>query len=125
MTIKKLHAGFDEVLAEIRRRGLLLVHDKTFPSLTRLTIGEPVRGSRISGIEDAAATPGVVVFHSGTREVDGVVFADGGRVLAITALGSSVAEARKRAYEAVDRIKWPDGFCRRDIGWRGIARESR
>jgi phosphoribosylamine--glycine ligase len=87
--------------------------------------GEPVRGSRISGIEDAAATPGVVVFHSGTREVDGVVFADGGRVLAITALGSSVAEARKRAYEAVDRIKWPDGFCRRDIGWRGIARESR
>ena len=45
VTIKKLHSGFDEVLAEVRRRGLLLVHDKTFPSLTRLTIGEPVRGS--------------------------------------------------------------------------------
>jgi phosphoribosylamine--glycine ligase len=87
--------------------------------------GEPVRGSTISGIEDAEAAPGVVVFHCGTREVDGVVFADGGRVLAITALGNSVAEARKRAYEAVDRIKWPEGFCRRDIGWRGIACESR
>ncbi len=86
--------------------------------------GEPVRGSRINGIEDADAAPGVVVFHGGTREVDGAIFADGGRVLAITALGSNVAEAQRRAYEAVDRIKWPDGFCRRDIGWRGIARES-
>jgi phosphoribosylamine---glycine ligase len=87
--------------------------------------GEPVRGSRINGIENAEATPGVVVFHGGTREVDGAIFADGGRVLAITALGSSVAEAQRRAYEAVDRIKWPEGFCRRDIGWRGIARESK
>jgi phosphoribosylamine--glycine ligase len=86
--------------------------------------GEPVRGSRISGIEDAEATPGVVVFHGGTREVDGAIFADGGRVLAITALGSDVAEAQRRAYEAVDRIRWPEGFCRRDIGWRGIAREG-
>ena len=86
--------------------------------------GEPVRGSRIRGIEDAEAAPGVVVFHGGTREVDGAIFADGGRVLAITAVGSNVAEAQRRAYEAVDCIKWPEGFCRRDIGWRGIARES-
>jgi phosphoribosylamine---glycine ligase len=86
--------------------------------------GEPVRGSRIKGIEDAETAPGVVVFHGGTREVDGAIFADGGRVLAITALGSNVAEAQRRAYEAVDRIKWPEGFCRRDIGWRGIAREN-
>ena len=86
--------------------------------------GEPVRGSRINGIEDAEAAPGVVVFHGATREVDGAIFADGGRVLAITALGSNIAEAQRRAYEAVDRIKWPEGFCRRDIGWRGIARES-
>jgi phosphoribosylamine---glycine ligase len=87
--------------------------------------GEPVRGSRISGIEDAEALPGVVVLHGGTREVDGAIFADGGRVLAVTALGSTVAEAHRRAYEAVDRINWPEGFCRRDIGWRAISRESR
>jgi phosphoribosylamine---glycine ligase len=86
--------------------------------------GEPVRGSRITGIEDAEAAPGVVVFHGATREVDGAIFADGGRVLAITALGGNIAEAQRRAYEAVDRIKWPEGFCRRDIGWRGIAREN-
>ena len=85
--------------------------------------GEPVRGSRINGIEDAEAAPGVIVFHGGTREVNGAIFSDGGRVLAITALGSNVAEAQRRAYEAVDRIKWPEGFCRRDIGSRGIARE--
>jgi phosphoribosylamine--glycine ligase len=87
--------------------------------------GEPVRGTRISGIEDAEAEPGVVVFHGGTREVDGVMFADGGRVLAITALGKDVIEARRRAYAAVDRIRWPEGFCRHDIGWRAIARESK
>jgi phosphoribosylamine---glycine ligase len=86
--------------------------------------GEPLRGSRIRGIEDAEAVPGVVVFHGGTREVDGEIFADGGRVLSITALGRNVAESQRRAYEAVDRIVWPEGFCRRDIGWRGIARES-
>jgi phosphoribosylamine--glycine ligase len=86
--------------------------------------GEPVRGSRIRGIEDAEAMPGVVVFHGGTREVDGAIFADGGRVLSITALGGNVAEAQRRAYEAVNRIKWPEGFFRRDIGWRGIARED-
>ena len=86
--------------------------------------GEAVRGSRITGIEDAEAAPGVVVFHGATREVDGAIFADGGRVLAIAALGGNIAEAQRRAYEAVDRIKWPEGFCRRDIGWRGIARES-
>jgi phosphoribosylamine--glycine ligase len=86
--------------------------------------GEAVRGSTITGIEDAEAVPGVVVFHGATREVDGATFADGGRVLTITALGGNIAEAQRRAYEAVDRIKWPEGFCRRDIGWRGIARES-
>jgi phosphoribosylamine---glycine ligase len=86
--------------------------------------GEPVRGARISGIEDAEAEPGVVVFHGGTREDHGAIVADGGRVLAITALGKNVAEARRRAYAAVDRIRWPEGFCRRDIGWRAIARES-
>jgi phosphoribosylamine--glycine ligase len=69
--------------------------------------------------------PGVRVFHAGTREEDGQLLANGGRVLNVTALGSTVAEAQARAYAAVDRIDWPEGFCRRDIGWRAVARESR
>jgi phosphoribosylamine---glycine ligase len=87
--------------------------------------GEPLRGSRIRGIKDAEALPGVVVLHGGTREVDGAIFADGGRVLTITALGSDVADARERAYAAIDRIKWPEGFFRRDIGWRAKARDTK
>ncbi len=87
--------------------------------------GEPLRGSRISGIEDAEAVPGVVVFHGATRDVGGAIVADGGRILAITALGNNVGEAQRRAYTAVDRINWPEGFCRRDIGWRAIAHESK
>jgi phosphoribosylamine---glycine ligase len=87
--------------------------------------GEPLRGSRIEGIEDANALVGVVVLHGGTREVDGVIFADGGRVLTIRALGSDLADARERAYAAVDRIKWPEGFFRRDIGRHAIARDSK
>jgi phosphoribosylamine--glycine ligase len=87
--------------------------------------GEPLRGSRIRGIEDAEAVPGVLVFHGGTREVDSALFADGGRILTITALGGNVAAARGRVYTAIDRIKWPEGFFRRDIGWRAIARDSK
>jgi phosphoribosylamine--glycine ligase len=87
--------------------------------------GQPLRGSRIGAIEDAESVPGVAVLHGGTREVDGAIFADGGRVLTITALGSDVADARERAYAAIDRIKWPEGFFRRDIGWRAIARNSK
>jgi phosphoribosylamine---glycine ligase len=82
--------------------------------------GEPMRGSRIRGIEDVEAAPGVVVLHGGTREVDGAIFADGGRVLTIAAVGRDVAEARERAYAAIDRIKWPEGFFRRDIGSRAL-----
>ena len=87
--------------------------------------GEPMRGSRIRGIEDAEAAPGAAVLHGGTREVDGAIFADGGRVLTIVAVGADVAEARERAYAAVDRIKWPEGFFRRDIGRRAIAADDK
>jgi phosphoribosylamine--glycine ligase len=87
--------------------------------------GQPLRGSRIGGIEDAESVPRVVVLHGGTHEVDDTIFADGGRVLTITALGSDVADARERAYAAIERIKWAEGFCRRDIGWRAIARDSK
>ena len=62
-----------------------------------------------------------LVFHAGTRRAaDGRLLADGGRVLAVTALGTSLAEARDRAYRAVDRIEWPEGFCRRDIAARAL-----
>jgi phosphoribosylamine--glycine ligase len=87
--------------------------------------GQPLRGSRIEGIESAESTAGVAVLHGSTRDVGGAIFADGGRVLTITALGSDVAGARERAYAAIDRIKWPDGFFRRDIGRRALARRGR
>ncbi len=79
----------------------------------------PRRGGEIRGLAAAAADPDVKIFHAGTRLEQGRVIADGGRVLGITALGSSIAQARERAYRAVDRIDWPDGFCRRDIALRG------
>jgi phosphoribosylamine--glycine ligase len=83
------------------------------------------KGSEIRGIDAAEAIPGARVFHAGTREEHGRLTANGGRVLNVTALGSTVAEAQERAYAAVNRIDWPEGFCRRDIGWRAVARESR
>lgn len=87
--------------------------------------GSYKKGTPIRGLDAAAAVPNVTVFHAGTvaRE-GGRIEAVGGRVLGVTALGASVGEAQKRAYQAVDKIVWPDGFCRRDIGWRAVARES-
>jgi phosphoribosylamine---glycine ligase len=78
----------------------------------------PARGGEIRGLDAAAADPDVKIFHAGTRREDGRLVADGGRVLGVTALGRDLADARARAYRAVDRIQWPDGFCRRDIGLR-------
>jgi phosphoribosylamine--glycine ligase len=77
--------------------------------------GAYATGSVIEGLEQAAAMPKVRLFHAGTRLAAGRVLADGGRVLGIGATGATVAEARARAYAAVDVIRWPDGFCRRDI----------
>ena len=84
--------------------------------------GTVVRGSAIRGLADAEAD-GALVFQAGTRADGDQLLADGGRVLAVTALGDSVKEAQGRAYAAVARIDWPEGFCRRDIGWRAVARE--
>ncbi len=78
----------------------------------------------INGIEKAEAIRDVLVFHAGTAIVDGKLVATGGRVLSVTATGRSVREAQAKAYGAVDAIDWPGGFCRRDIGWRAIAREE-
>ncbi|MEE8245867.1 MAG: phosphoribosylglycinamide synthetase C domain-containing protein, partial [Alphaproteobacteria bacterium] len=81
-------------------------------------------GGVIENLEAAGELPGVTVFHAGTRREGGRVRAAGGRVLGVTALGKSVAEAQARAYEALDVIDWPGGFCRHDIGWRAIAAET-
>lgn len=80
--------------------------------------GEPQRGSEIRGLDTAGSDPKVKIFHAGTRRDGDRLLADGGRVLGVTAVGSNLAEVRDRAYTAVDRIDWPDGFCRRDIGQR-------
>jgi phosphoribosylamine--glycine ligase len=82
--------------------------------------GEPQRGGEIRGLETAVSDPKVKIFHAGTRRDNQRLIADGGRVLGVTALGGDIAVARDRAYAAVDRIDWPDGFCRRDIGRRAL-----
>jgi phosphoribosylamine--glycine ligase len=82
------------------------------------------KGTEIRGLHEAARVEGVEIFHAGTIARDGRVFANGGRVLNVCALGRDVREAQARAYAAVARIDWPGGFCRRDIGWRAIAREE-
>ena len=85
--------------------------------------GAPEKGGAIGGIDAAEAT-GARVFQAGTAATPAGLVAAGGRVLAVTATGGNVAEASAAAYAALDRIDFPDGFCRRDIGWRAIAREA-
>ncbi|PBC24022.1 MULTISPECIES: phosphoribosylamine--glycine ligase [unclassified Mesorhizobium] len=84
--------------------------------------GTPEKGSVIRGVEQAAGE-GVQIFHAGTAINGGALVANGGRVLNVTATGATVGEAQARAYAALGRIDWPDGFCRRDIGWQAVARE--
>ncbi|MEM7748783.1 MAG: phosphoribosylamine--glycine ligase [Pseudomonadota bacterium] len=83
----------------------------------------PETGTEIKGlasIDDDA----VAVFHAGTAAEDGRIIATGGRVLNVTAVGATVSEAQTKAYSAIDNIEWPGGFCRRDIGWRAVQRET-
>jgi phosphoribosylamine--glycine ligase len=82
---------------------------------------DPLRGTEIRGLAAAASDPDVKIFHAGTRREGGRLIADGGRVFGVTALGTDLAAARARAYAAIDRIDWPEGFCRRDIGLRGVS----
>ncbi|GLK76737.1 phosphoribosylamine--glycine ligase [Methylopila jiangsuensis] len=84
--------------------------------------GAYAKGSEIRGLPQAQAREGVTVFHAGTARDGERLLANGGRVLAVTATGADVREAQARAYAAVDMIDWPEGFCRRDIGWRAVAR---
>jgi phosphoribosylamine--glycine ligase len=82
------------------------------------------KGTLIEGLDAAAQIESVEIFHAGTKMENGKVVANGGRVLNICARGKTVAQAQQRAYSAVDKINWPEGFCRRDIGWRAIAHEK-
>ncbi len=76
----------------------------------------------MQGREGAEKVEGAMVFHAGTARKNGQLTANGGRVLGIAAMAPTVKEAQQRAYEAVDQIDWPGGFCRRDIGWRAVDR---
>jgi len=84
--------------------------------------GAYAKGDEIRGLDAAAATEGVTLFHAGTKaDAEGRILANGGRVLNVTAQAPSLAEARARAYAAIDKIDWPGGFCRRDIAWRALG----
>ncbi len=86
--------------------------------------GHYERGSVIEGLDDAAKVEGVEIFHAGTTAEGGRILANGGRVLDVSAIGKTVRQAQARAYEAIARINWPEGFYRHDIGWRAVEREK-
>ncbi|MAZ32968.1 MAG: phosphoribosylamine--glycine ligase [Thalassospira sp.] len=103
-------------------------HDETAMVVVMAAKGYPGsydKGTEIRNVADADAMDKVKVLHAGTKMDGDKLTATGGRVLGVTARGTSVTEAQKRAYEAVDAVVWPGGFCRRDIGWRAIAREQK
>ena len=82
--------------------------------------GSYEKGTEIRGLDALPETSSQMVFHAGTAEKDGKIVATGGRVLNVTARGATLQEARERAYAMVDQIDWPEGFCRKDIGWRAL-----
>src|SRR5580700_9766418 len=87
--------------------------------------GDYLRGSVIEGLDEAAKVEGVEIFHAGTKADGSRILANGGRVLNVSAIGKTVKEAQARAYEAISRIRWPEGFYRHDIGWRAVEREKK
>ncbi|HEV2464037.1 MAG TPA: phosphoribosylglycinamide synthetase C domain-containing protein, partial [Acidobacteriaceae bacterium] len=84
--------------------------------------GSYTNGYKISGLEEAAKVPGVVVFHAGTSLADGDVLTSGGRVLAVTATGENLRQALSRAYEGIEKIAFEGMYYRRDIGRRALAK---
>jgi phosphoribosylamine--glycine ligase len=129
--LMRLESDLVELLLACAEGRLAAVEPPRFSPDTALTVvmaaegypGTPKKGGAIAGIEAAEAT-GAKVFHAGTALADGALVANGGRVLNVTARGTSVTEAQRKAYAAVDLIAAPDLFCRRDIGWREVAREA-
>ena len=116
-----LIAAHDGTLDEIE----LEWNDEAALSVVMASKGYPeayTKGSEIRNLDAAASDEGVEIFHAGTKAEGRTTTAVGGRVLAVTALGRSVSKAQEKAYAAVDKIDWPEGFCRRDIGYRAIAR---
>lgn len=115
------------LLAAIADGALAEADTPEFSSDAALTIvmaahgypGTPEKG----GVIHLPDTPDAMIFHAGTALKDGQLIANGGRVLNVTARGKTVTEAQARAYAAVDAVDFPTGFCRRDIGWREVARE--
>jgi phosphoribosylamine---glycine ligase len=117
----------------VSRDGMLKSFDLRWYETPALTVvmaangypGHYARGTVIEGLGEAAAVEGVQIFHAGTKAEGGRILANGGRVLNISATGKTVREAQARAYAAIARIRWPEGFYRHDIGWRAVERESR
>ena len=127
----RLESDLGEYLYACATQSLGALRPPKFTDDTALTVvmaakgypGTPERGGAIGGIAAAEAT-GAKVFQAGTARRDGELIANGGRVLNVTAMGRDVSEAQRRAYAAVDAIDFPSGFCRRDIGWRELARRK-
>jgi phosphoribosylamine--glycine ligase len=110
-------------LGEVGESPLSQRHSMTVIVAARGYPGVPTSGGAIEAIEAAEQVEGVTVFHAGTAKQDGRLVARGGRVLAVTAVADTFANARARAYRAVDQIRFADGFHRRDIGWRELQRD--
>jgi phosphoribosylamine--glycine ligase len=114
-------------VAEGRLEGVTLDwHDDAALCVVMASKGYPgsyPKGSEIKGLDDSGTDPNVQVFHAGTKRDGARILADGGRVLGVTARGRDIGEAQRRAYAAVDKIDWPGGFCRRDIGWRALPHD--
>ncbi|WP_417831567.1 phosphoribosylamine--glycine ligase [Terasakiella sp.] len=102
-------------------------HDETAMVVVMAAQGYPgayEKGTEIKNIDQANTIENAFVFHAGTKTDDGKILATGGRVLGVTGRGQTVREAQATTYKAVDAIDWEKGFCRRDIGWRAVARED-
>jgi phosphoribosylamine--glycine ligase len=119
-----LYAVAQGRLAKIDPPKLAHKHAMTVIVAARGYPGNPASGGSIRAVEAAEQVEGVTVFHAGTALTESGLVAKGGRVLAVTAVADTFANARARAYRAVDQIDFADGFHRRDIGWRELARET-
>jgi phosphoribosylamine--glycine ligase len=128
----RLESDLLELMYAVARGRLAEAEPPRFSAGTALTVvmaangypGTPETGGAVEGL-DGLSSDGVMVFHAGTALEEGRLVARGGRVLNVTATGPTIGEARDKAYSAVDRISFPTGFCRRDIGWREIVRSGR
>ncbi|MEP1591288.1 phosphoribosylamine--glycine ligase, partial [Sulfitobacter sp.] len=127
----RLESDLAKLLMRTAKGDLAQTSAPVFAPETALTVvmaangypGTPEKGGRIRNL-GRAERKGAKIFHAGTAEVDGALISSGGRVLNVTALGDSATEAQSKAYAAVDEIEYDTGFCRRDIGWREVAREA-